>query len=275
MELDGIETGSFAINATPQRADLIRIVNWNVARGSHLNEITEFLGSMNPDLVLLQETDVNARRTGYQHIGKEIAKKLQMNYAYGIEFEELAQGRRETPAYHGQTTLSRFSLSECRILRFRTQSKFWHPRWWTPRMAALQRRLGGRMALVTHVEFGDRVLAVYNLHLESRGRNGICRAQLCELLQDASQYRSEVPVILAGDFNFDLTEDIAASVIGGSQFKNPFAEARIRTAHSRFFKTRLRLDWILVREPLRSSSSRVHTSIRASDHFPLFLSVES
>jgi len=34
-----------------------------------------------------------------------------MNYVFGREFQELTQGSRAAPAYHGQATLSRWPLS--------------------------------------------------------------------------------------------------------------------------------------------------------------------
>jgi hypothetical protein len=112
-----------------------------------------------------------------------------MNYAFGIEFEELAEGSRGSPAYHGQTTLSPFPLTDCRI-RFRNQSRFWHPYWWVPRLPKLQRRVGGRMALLTHFRIGAIALAAYNLHLESRSDN-VRRAQLTELLEDGHRYDND------------------------------------------------------------------------------------
>src|SRR5262250_3700585 len=118
-----IETGSFV---RPRwivgKPDCIRIVNWNINRGLQLQKVIDFLESARADLVLLQESDVNARRTHHLNIAREISQKLQMNYVFGREFQELTQGSRNSPAYHGQATLSRWRLSGARILRFRKQS---------------------------------------------------------------------------------------------------------------------------------------------------------
>ena len=40
------------------------------------------------------------------NIAREISQKLEMNYVFGREFQELTQGPRTSPAYHGQATLS-------------------------------------------------------------------------------------------------------------------------------------------------------------------------
>lgn len=94
------------------------MVCWNINRGRQLSRIIEFLRRSKADILLLQEADLNARRTHNLHIAREIAQKLQLNYVFGREFEELTQGTRSSPAYHGQATLSRWPLSNARILRF-------------------------------------------------------------------------------------------------------------------------------------------------------------
>src|SRR5246500_3194645 len=88
----------------------IRVVNWNIDRGLRLAEITKFLASQRADLLTLQEVDLNAKRTHGLNVAEELARKLGMNYVFGREFEELTQGSRNSPAYHGQATLSRWRL---------------------------------------------------------------------------------------------------------------------------------------------------------------------
>ena len=123
-----IENGNFAV---PRwlffPPDSIRIVNWNIDRGLRLSRGIEFLAGAKADIILLQEADLNARRTHHINVAKEIAHTLEMNYVFGREFQELTQGSKTSPAYHGQATLSRWPLSNCRIIRFQRQSHFWHP----------------------------------------------------------------------------------------------------------------------------------------------------
>lgn len=273
MSLDAIETGSFSSeNIALQPKDRIRVVSWNVERGSRLAEIIAFLRGLKADLICLQETDRNARRTGRRNIAAEIASELRMNYAFGIEFEELAEGSSGSPAHHGQATLSPFPLTDSRILRFRKQSRFWHPYWWVPNVAKFQRRLGGRMALLSNVRMGGRTLAVYNLHLESRSAS-TRRAQLSELLQDARQYDGNTPIALAGDFNLDMTERAAASAIVDMRFLNPFEHEHQRTTPFNHVGRHGAIDWILINGQLCSVAARVHSSVSASDHYPLSLTL--
>jgi hypothetical protein len=64
---------------------------------------------------ILQEADLNARRTHRLNIAEEIARKLQMNYVFGREFQELVQGSKESPAYHGQATLAKWPILKPRL----------------------------------------------------------------------------------------------------------------------------------------------------------------
>jgi endonuclease/exonuclease/phosphatase family metal-dependent hydrolase len=274
MSIEVIETGSFAVReVTRKRPERIRVVSWNVARGTRLEEIIDFLAAASAEIILLQETDRNARRTGLRNVAAEIATALKMNYVFGVEFEELAEGCRASRAYHGQATLSVLPLSDCRILRFRAQSRFWHPYWWIPRIPKFERRVGGRMALLSHVWLGEATLPVYNLHLESRS-DSVREAQFAELLRDTSRYGSQTPVMLAGDFNFDVTENSAASVIEDAQFQNPFRVQRRATARARLLSRGVAIDWMLIKGPLQASAAEVHSSISASDHYPLSLTLQ-
>src|SRR6266481_1225793 len=181
--------------------DAIRVVNWNIDRGIRLPEITDFLASQQADLLTLQEADLNAKRTHYLNVAEELARNLGMNYVFGREFEELTQGSRTSPAYHGQATLSRWRLKNPRVMRFQSQSGFWRPRWFLPRTTPFQERLGGRIALVTEIEGAGRRLTVYNLHLESRGNHDIRLAQMEEVLQDVKKQAPQSPTLIAGDLN--------------------------------------------------------------------------
>jgi endonuclease/exonuclease/phosphatase family metal-dependent hydrolase len=243
-----------------------------VARGSRLAEIIDFLRSTNAELICLQETDRNARRTGSRNIAAEIAQALRMNYVFGVEFEELSQGTREAPAYHGQATFSSYPLIDSRILRFRKQSMFWHPRWWIPKHPKLQRRIGGRMALFTRVVLGERGLAVYNLHLESRS-DPTRREQLAEILEEARRYDTDSAVIAAGDFNLDVNGSAMSSVIDDMRIHNPFKSLHERTTPSKHFGREAAIDGILIKGTLNTVSAHVHTDVSASDHFPLSLTL--
>jgi endonuclease/exonuclease/phosphatase family metal-dependent hydrolase len=268
--LSEIETGNFASSRwllCPPSS--IKVVCWNINRGLQLPRIIEFLGPKKADILLLQEADLNARRTHHLHIAREIAQKLQLNYVFGREFQELTQGTRHSPAYHGQATLSRWPLSNARILRFQRQSNFWQPHWFLPEIEPFQERLGGRLALVADVNVGGKTIVTYNLHLESRGDDRLRGAQMEETLQDAQRYKAGTPVALAGDFNMDVSAGDVAQAIRRADFQDAFTNRHTPTTPDSFFADGRVIDWIFSRGSLRSDTPQVHNSVSGSDHYPL------
>ena len=265
-----IETGNFATShwvfCPP---DSIRVVSWNINRGLRLQRVIEFLASAKADIVLLQESDLNARRTHHLNIAKEISQKLRMNYVFGREFQELTQGSRASPAYHGQATLSRWPLSSSRIIRFRRQSNFWRPHWFLPEIEPFQERLGGRLALVSAANIAGKTIVTYNLHLESRSDDELRRSQLGEALDDARRYGGNTPIVLGGDFNLDVSGASDATAMSRAQFQDAFANQHAPTTPHSFLEQGRTIDWIFTRGPIRSIEPQVHRSISASDHYPL------
>jgi endonuclease/exonuclease/phosphatase family metal-dependent hydrolase len=265
-----IEAGNFAGSRwmlAPPSA--VRIVDWNINRGLRLSQIIDFLAGAKADLVLLQESDLNAKRTHHLNIAREISQKLQMNYVFGREFQELTQGSRTSPAYHGQATLSKWPLSNCRILRFQRQSNFWRPHWFLPEVEPFQERIGGRLALVCETAVAGKRLVTYNLHLESKGDDALRCSQIEETLEDARRYDISTPMVLAGDLNLDVSRGPASTAIDRAQFQDAFTNRHARTTPHSFLEQGRTIDWIFTRGPICAVEPRVHCSISASDHYPL------
>jgi len=273
--MEEIQTGSF-VSAPDRRGEpkILRVVSWNINRGLQLNAVIDFLARSSADLILLQETDIHARRTRCGNIPCEIAQALQMNYVFGREFEELAQGKANSPAHHGQATLSRLSILDPRILKFRRQSAFWRPRWFIPPLELFQRRLGARMTLISEIRIQGRILAVYNTHLESRGSDALRGNQLFEMLAEIRRNSPEMDVLVAGDFNFDISREPMASLIANTQLDSPLTHLSGRsTTRSRPGKDAA-IDWILTGKGLIVSNPQIHDAINASDHYPISFQIE-
>jgi len=248
----------------------LRIVDWNIDRGQQLQGIIEFLASTNADILILQEADLNARRTHRVNIAQEIARKLEMDYVFGCEFQELVQGSKSSPAYHGQATLSKWPISKPRLIRFSRQSNFWHPHWFLPRIEPFQERLGGRIALVTEINVAGSKLVTYNLHLESRGSDELRLSQIEEVLSDVAWQDSQCATLVAGDFNLDASKDAAARAFLTAGFQDAIAAPRTPTTPSRRrFEPGRKIDWAFIRGPIKAGSGQVHNRVKASDHYPI------
>jgi endonuclease/exonuclease/phosphatase family metal-dependent hydrolase len=248
----------------------IRVVDWNIDRGLQLRSIIDFLGDANADLVILQEVDINARRTHRLNVAQEIARQLRLNYVFGREFVELTQGSNASPAYHGQATLSRWKLSNPRIFRFREQSNFWQPHWYIPKLEPFQERLGGRIALVSEINISGASIVSYNVHLESRANDELRLAQLDEVLRDARAYKPVHLTVIAGDLNLNASDPAPTKAIAQAGFIHAVPTGHVATTPARhLLEGGRQIDWAFVRGPVQIDKGRVHNSIKASDHYPI------
>lgn len=243
----------------------IRVLNWNIERGLNLRGVMEFVTRQRPDLCMFQEVDLNAKRTGRRHVADLVAAHFGFNYVFGVEFEELSQGSKADPAYHGQAVFARSRILSARILRFRHQSDIWRPRWFLPRWPILQPRRGGRMALVAELSTSRNPVVVYNLHLESRGEDTLRLWQLSEVVHDIVRYSEDTPIIVAGDLNTRYLPSALRQYLLEAGFQDA-CDVGYSGGTKRNGQT---LDWIFTRGPVVCSETRVHREVRASDHFPL------
>ena len=165
----------------PKLGPSVRIAVWNIERGLELDEIKLFLSDeaafmvkvreerehaktekkrlravelekipeeiealKAADVWILNEVDLGVKRTDYRDVVRELGKALNMNWAYGVEFVEVAQTQLgidqfdagETPeerqqlldefkvdkgklkALHGNAVLSRFPIRAARLVPF-------------------------------------------------------------------------------------------------------------------------------------------------------------
>jgi len=252
----------------PSSRDFCRIVSWNIERGLQFSKILNFLHTVEADLLLLQEVDLNARRTHYRDIASELAQSLNLNYAFGMEFQELSEGTAARPAYHGMATLSPWPLAKARVIRFRDQSAFWEPHWYVPELPVFQRRVGGRIALVAEATVYGRKIVTYNLHLESRNSDGLRLRQLNEVLADCRKYAGRPRVVVAGDFNMNASFGDAARTLRDAGFTDAVGSAGRPTSTAHVLSRARAIDWIFVSN-VPASQGQVHYEIRASDHYPV------
>ena len=243
----------------------LRIVNWNIDRGTNYSQIGAQLDKNPGDLYLFQEVDWKTHRTGGADVAAQLAKHLQMNYSFGIEFEELSQ-EKDGAAYIGQATLTRLPVRRSRIIRFKRQSGFWKPNGLLPASIPLmQRRLGSRIALVDELEFAGKLLVVYNVHLESRSMGLIQAAQLDEILADLKHYPPDTAVILGGDINSKYFPSVFLHKLEREGFHSCLGE-HIERTHA----IMMALDWIFAKGPVSLTQGKIRKDLSGSDHYPIY-----
>lgn len=179
--VDNSQKTNFPLSLTKSAAlgEYLRVVCWNIERGlgyeaveaaftsrerfeALLNEkdfpldsrerreiLEQAAALQTADVIILNEVDWGMKRTEYRNVAADLAEKLKMNYAFGVQFVELtpvhlnqiAQGittdekeivellKLDTARYkglHGIAILSRFPLENVRLMPFKTQPYDWY-----------------------------------------------------------------------------------------------------------------------------------------------------
>jgi endonuclease/exonuclease/phosphatase family metal-dependent hydrolase len=209
------------IPQVPRLGPALRIAEWNINRGQNEAEVQLALANpqgfleaarKNPslkasdlsrvaqelkelgaaDVIILDEVDDGVKRTHYHDVARDLARALNMNYVYGVEFIELNRiylgARREDEAdrpnrlpgevfgvdpkrylgLEGSAILSRYPIRQARLIRLPQKYDWYHQevkaisdlehvRRWTSETLfqeriARQVRRGGRMAIVADME---------------------------------------------------------------------------------------------------------------------------
>jgi len=265
-DLDHVDTGSFARISRAMVSDLT-VTSWNVAYGRRYARVAdsmEFL--LRSDVFLLQEVDRLTNRTrdkkGLRDLPRLFAERLRMNYAYGLEFQELKQDGPGRVAFTGQQTLSAFPLSRPETVRFRKQLADWSRGW----LGFWQKRRGGRMFLYCQAHINGNALHLYNTHLESHASDKEKLVQVAELLEHVSVTASHgEPVIIAGDLN---TKGSEHSPVVKRLLAAGFEDAVLERLPGKNPTNRngdRRLDWLFSKN-LEPTGARLAPGLLGSDH---------
>ena len=92
--------------------------------------------------------------------------------------------------------------------------------------------------------------------------------KLDECSEDTRRYN--MPIILAGDLNLDASQGAAADVLDELSFA-PYLRSSLcqDDLTTLLFDRGRSIDWMFTRGSVRAVSFQVHTSVSASDHYPL------
>ncbi len=164
---------------SPKLGEFLRVAEWNIERGLGFDAIAAIFESgksfealldarglaagskeraeiiqeaaalREADVIVLNEVDLGMKRTEYRRVAAELAARLKMNYAFGVQFVELspvelsrdlkgetaqekklAEYIKVDPArykgLHGIAVLSRFPLENVRLIPFKNKPYDWY-----------------------------------------------------------------------------------------------------------------------------------------------------
>jgi endonuclease/exonuclease/phosphatase family metal-dependent hydrolase len=204
-----------------------RVLFWNAERGKFLDEATRLLRGLNAAAILLCELDLGMARSGQAHTARDLAARLGMGYAFGVEFLELGlgdafeqtrhAGEINAAGLHGAAILSPWPLERPALIRLEADGNWFDG-------ANGERRVGGRMAMVATLRLGGRPVSLASIHLESHSDPDDRARQLRLLLDALCRYGGDQPALIGGDFN---TSTLARDWARGSGAKPLVPAARL------------------------------------------------
>jgi len=196
--------------ARPRVRSFLRVVEWNIQRGAHLEGIIETLNT-HPvlrfaDLLLLNELDDGMVRSGNVNVALELSRALEAHAVFGVEYLELTKGAGDerslpaenTVALHGNAILTRLSFSNAEIIRLpRCENNFESP----------EKRVGGRIGVLIDLEVAGASMIAATTHLDVVNAPR-CRARQMRAMLEAVDSRVEAQasrgngmVVVGGDLN--------------------------------------------------------------------------
>jgi endonuclease/exonuclease/phosphatase family metal-dependent hydrolase len=195
--------------AEPRLQAFLRVVVWNIERGTQFDGIIEALNHhpvlRYADLLLLNELDDGMLRSGNRNVAEELSRAVSAHAIYGVEYLEFTKGTGEElqlpgnnkTALHGNAILTRHRISNPQLLRLpRCENNF----------ESAERRIGGRLGIFADIEIGNTKLLATTAHLDVVNTPP-CRARqlraALQFIEARSQALSNSPVkiIIGGDFN--------------------------------------------------------------------------
>jgi endonuclease/exonuclease/phosphatase family metal-dependent hydrolase len=197
-----------ATDTTPRLASFLRVVMWNIERGTRFDGILDVLNHhpviRYADLLLLNELDEGMVRSGNRNVALELSRHLAAHAIYGVEYLEMTKGAGDeqrlpganTAALHGNAILTRHPFLEPQVVGLpRCENNF----------ESGERRLGGRIGILTDLEIGGARLTAATTHLDVVNTPR-CRARQMRAMLEAVDARLAARrlgprVILGGDLN--------------------------------------------------------------------------
>lgn len=184
-----------ALSAPQGTPESLKTVVFNIERGMRFDATVDFLQTcpelQNIDLILANELDDGCVRSGCQDVSANLAKALGMNYAFGLEFIELANPD-DPKGFHGNAIFSRYPIKWAEVLRLPEENNWYFDR---------QRRIGGRLAILALLDVGGREVGAVCVHLENRTGGAGRGRQMEAILRRAAGRFPDQPVVIGGDFN--------------------------------------------------------------------------
>jgi endonuclease/exonuclease/phosphatase family metal-dependent hydrolase len=186
-----------------EKSRIVRALAWNVERGNRFDGIVDALKNhpqlKEKDLLLLTELDYGMARSNNRFVARDLAKELNLNYAFapvyialqkGSGIESLVAGE-NTKSLHGLAMFSKYPMRNAHAVALPNGKD---------KMLGKEKRLGYLRALVADIEHPAGVFRAVTIHLDAHSSRKHRHLQM-KIVLDHLETLPVLPTIIGGDWN--------------------------------------------------------------------------
>jgi endonuclease/exonuclease/phosphatase family metal-dependent hydrolase len=186
-----------------EKVDYVSALAWNLERGNRFAGIAEALKNhadlKDKDLLLLTELDYGMARSGNRFVAQELARELQLNYAFAPVYIALQKGsgvesevaEENTKSLHGLAMFSKYPLKNVHAVALPNgKDKMW----------GKEKRLGYLRALIADIEHPAGEFRAVTVHLDAHSSRKHRHLQM-KIILDHLEKLPVLPTIIGGDWN--------------------------------------------------------------------------
>ena len=201
--LNAVVVENFAPAENLEKSKIVRALAWNVERGSRFEGIVEALENhpqlADRDALLLSELDYGMARSGNRVVARDLARALELNYAFATVYIALQKGSgveanvpgENTKSLHGLALFSKYPLKNVHAVALPNGKD---------KMRGKEKRLGYLRALVADIEHPAGVFRAVTLHLDAHSSRNHRRRQM-RIVLDHLDALPPLPTVIGGDWN--------------------------------------------------------------------------
>jgi len=192
-----------------ERSDESRTLNaisalaWNIERGSIFEGIVDALRNhdqlRDKDVLLLTELDYGMARSGNRFVARELAQRLNLNYAFAPVYVALQKGSgvesesegENTKSIHGLAMFSKWRMANVHAIPLPNgKDKMW----------GKEKRLGCLRALIADIEHPAGTFRAVTVHLDAHCSRAHRQRQM-KIILDHLETLAAMPTLIGGDWN--------------------------------------------------------------------------
>jgi endonuclease/exonuclease/phosphatase family metal-dependent hydrolase len=186
-----------------ENSETVRAVAWNIERGNRFEGILDAIKNhpqlRDKDLLLLTELDYGMARSANRFVARDLAKELNLNYAFAPVYIALQKGSgveaeaagENTKSLHGLAMFSKYPMRNVHAVALPNGKD---------KMLGKEKRLGYLRALIADIKHPAGIFRAITVHLDAHSSRKHRHLQM-KIVLDHLDTLPYLPTVIGGDWN--------------------------------------------------------------------------